>query len=423
MAWKYFGRGKATKTSQAEVVSPLTHQPPVSSSVQEPDQPHGIPDLHVEALPQDVRLVSTFPKDPILSEDDQVFLQRIASNFQVPPLPSGKTVISDAGEAIDVYGGADQVPLPMSPGEDEHARFPNMSSDTTPPSWTAKYWAFVPDRVIAAAPNMTMPQLSQLPQLSELTQRAHLPNMPQFSMFGRKTPNKVCNNVCYPDIYQLTRRQTSERPSDTESSPPVEHMVIDAEKSDDEENKEARDLSMILSNLNLSAINNRVIGVSKDSQRLLESFTIILKDIINGAPTAYDDLEKLLTDRQAQLDKMYNSLPPFLQSLVQSVPTKISAFLAPQLVAAMTKAQERKAGAANTMGTKNTQKPPTKSTQKRKMTSYIPSLRSLVTQKGAVAAMLRSIISFLELRFPLLLAGTNVIMSLAVFCRYYPAFF
>lgn len=174
---------------------------------------------------------------------------------------------------------------------------------------------------------------------------------------------------------------------------------------------------MILSNLNLSAINNRVIGVSKDSQRLLESFTVILKDIINGVPTAYDDLETLLTDRQAQLDKMYNSLPPFLQSLVQSVPTKMYAFLAPQLVAAVAAAQESKTRAASGSGVRSAQASSSKSTQKRRMTSYIPNLRSLITHKGAVAAMLRSIISFLELRFPMLLAGTNMIMSLAVFCE------
>lgn len=192
------------------------------------------------------------------------------------------------------------------------------------------------------------------------------------------------------------------------------------EKSEEEQKKEARDLSMILSNLDLSAINNRVIGVSKDSQRLLENFTLILKDVLNGAPSAYDDLEKLLTDRQAQLDKMYNSLPPFLQSLVQSVPTKMYAFLAPQLVAAVAAAQEGKAKGAGGVGIKAMPNSQAKGKEKRKMTSYIPNLRSLITQRGAVAAMLRSIISFLELRFPMLLAGTNVIMSLAVFCKRTP---
>ena len=208
MAWKYLRRGKAAKTSEAERVPSLTHQAPTSSYVQEYDHPHEVPlqsNSDVETLSQDVHPLSTFPKDPILSEDDEIFLQRISSNFEVPPLPPGRTIISDAGKATDIYGGADLVPLPMSPGDDEHAQFLDMLSEPAPPSWTAKYWAFVPDRVIAAAPNMTLPRLSQLPQLSELTQRARLPNSPQFLMFGRKTLCKVCDDLYYADIYQLTQ--------------------------------------------------------------------------------------------------------------------------------------------------------------------------------------------------------------------------
>ena len=45
----------------------------------------------------------------------------------------------------------------------------------------------------------------------------------------------------------------------------------------------------------------------------------------------------------------------------------------------------------------------------------VPSLRSLVSANGAVPATLRSIIRFLEMRFPFLVGGANVLMSLAVF--------
>jgi len=53
---------------------------------------------------------------------------------------------------------------------------------------------------------------------------------------------------------------------------------------------------------------------------------------------------------------------------------------------------------------------PTKSKSKK----GIPSLKSLV-QGDVVVTMLRSILNFLKLRFPALLSGTNILVSLAVF--------
>jgi len=41
-----------------------------------------------------------------------------------------------------------------------------------------------------------------------------------------------------------------------------------------------------------------------------------------------------LTDSDAQMKKMYGGLPPFLQNLVKSLPTKITAALGPELLAA-----------------------------------------------------------------------------------------
>lgn len=396
MAWKYLSRSKKQDPASAETT-------PASSSIAPSD---AIPSTEPEEIPLQRNMSdddmaqngTNFPVDPILSADDEIFLQRMASNFEVPPLPPGQTIISEAGDEVDVPYGADQVPLPMSPGEDEHAKFPELAHEGQKQSWTSKYWSFVPDRVVAEARNMTMPQMPQLSQLQEMAHLPQLPQMPQMpqmsqlSLFGRKTTAKV---------------------TDLEVAASEE-----AETTEDEQKKEQRDLTAILDGLNLSAINNRVIGVSKDSQRLLESFTVILKDIVNGVPTAYDDMERLLTERQAQLDKMYNSLPPFLQSLVQSVPTKMYAFLAPQLVTVVKAAgagdmKAKSAGGALSMSANAS----SSKTNKPGIKSYIPSLKNLITQKGAAAAMLRSIISFLELRFPMLLAGTNVIMSLAVFCE------
>lgn len=99
---------------------------------------------------------------------------------------------------------------------------------------------------------------------------------------------------------------------------------------------------------------------------------------------------------------------------------KMYAVLAPQLAAAIPISGEKNAGVAaaevseledEKMGKTGEKKPA------KKKRSLIPTLKSLIAQKGAVAAMLRSILSFLEMRFPLFLTGTNVAMSLSVFGR------
>lgn len=194
MAWKYLTRGTLKNTPQTVIDShPATslatpadsNEPieiPLESDLLE-DNTAADADDNETTSPSDV----TLTKNPILSPEDELFLQRISTDFESPPLPPGKTIISDDGEAIDI--GAERIPLPMSPdGEAKHPEFPNPPIAKEKESWTSKYWSFVPDRVVAAAPNLTMPQL---PQLSDLTQMAHLPQMPVFSRFGRKTPMKV----------------------------------------------------------------------------------------------------------------------------------------------------------------------------------------------------------------------------------------
>jgi hypothetical protein len=176
-----------------------------------------------------------------------------------------------------------------------------------------------------------------------------------------------------------------------------------------EAKKEEDELTSVLDQLNLSAVNNRVFSFSKESTKLMDEFTLILKDIVNGVPTAYDDLEKLLTRQESQLTKMFGAMPPFLQTLVKSLPAKFTATLGPEFLAATSGKPEADAKMMNAAGA-------SASGGKTKK-SRIPSLKSLVAQQGAVASMLRSILNFLKLRFPAFITGTNVLMSLAVFCK------
>lgn len=190
--------------------------------------------------------------------------------------------------------------------------------------------------------------------------------------------------------------------------------------ADGSETQDEKEVSVLLDNLNLSAINNRVFSFSKESEKLYENFTVVLKDIVNGAPTAYDDLEKLIKDNEKQLENMFGNMPPFVQTLVKSLPAKFASTLGPEVMAAMSekpgadmKARMDASSSTAASGV-NLNVPEGKKKNKRKL----PSAKALVTEQGAVASMLKSILNFLRLRFPAFITGTNVLMSLAVFSQY-----
>ncbi|KAB8287895.1 hypothetical protein EYC80_010253 [Monilinia laxa] len=178
--------------------------------------------------------------------------------------------------------------------------------------------------------------------------------------------------------------------------------------SDTEAQREQDDLSRVLDDLSLTASNNRAFSLSPDSTVLVQKFTLILKDLINGVPTAYDDLVHLLEDSQGTLSKSYDSLPSFLQKLVTQLPAKVTTTLAPELLAVATEAQAHSvanaASAAQTGGMGAAAK------------AFLTpsSLKDLVTKPGAVVGMLKAIVNALKLRWPAFM-GTNVLLSLALF--------
>lgn len=164
--------------------------------------------------------------------------------------------------------------------------------------------------------------------------------------------------------------------------------------------KEEDDINRVLDDLNLAAVNNRAFSMSKESQILVQKFTVILKDLINGVPTAYDDLTHLLDDSQGTLSKSYDSLPTFLKKLVAQLPDKMSKNLAPELLAVASEAAALggKGGAGGGLKSMFT---PT-------------SLKDLVAKPGAIVSLLKTIMNALKLRWPAFM-GTNVLLSLGLF--------
>jgi hypothetical protein len=319
--------------------------------------------------------------EPEFDEEDQVFLSRLAAiasepEGEAPPLPTrpvegtnekGEPKIGrDAQEAL--MDGADKVALPVSP--------PEVTAEGK--------------------------EKGKEKAKGGLDRKKSV--MSYFSLDRFKKGDKEKDK-------ETTAKDKTEKMSDKDRAKMADDLLAAAEAAkaaeQEELRKENKELTDILDQLNVSAVNNRVFSFSKESEALLNKFTLILKDIINGAPTAYNDLEKLFTDYDTQLKKMYSGLPPFLQNMVKSLPAKLTATLGPELLAAGAEKPgfDAKAAGASSKGKKGMLPG----------IPAIPSLKSLVTAQGAVATALRSIVNFLKFRFPMLATGTNPLMSLAVF--------
>lgn len=193
--------------------------------------------------------------------------------------------------------------------------------------------------------------------------------------------------------------------------------------------KQEREVSVLLDNLDMSNINNRVFSFSNETQKIYARFSEILRDTMNGGPTAYEDMEKLMREAGPQLEKQFASMPPFVQTLVKSLPAKLGTTLGPELMAAASekpgadmqarmKAASEKRGEPSgdpdlSVPSSSEQGPEDGQKKKRK----IPGMKSLVSEQGAVASILRNVVNFLQTRFPFLASTTNVVMSLAVFSK------
>lgn len=146
--------------------------------------------------------------------------------------------------------------------------------------------------------------------------------------------------------------------------------------------------------------------MSDETRELLDKFKLIFKDLINGVPTAYHDLEMLLSNGNNQLQQTYSQLPGFLQKMIEKLPEKWTESFAPEILAA---ASERTG--QNGINTENIGKA---AAAANKIGFQVPSLKELVGKPAAIVGMLRSIMTFLKARFPAVI-GMNVLWSLALF--------
>lgn len=173
--------------------------------------------------------------------------------------------------------------------------------------------------------------------------------------------------------------------------------------------REETEISRVLNDLNLSAQNNKVFSLSEDSAEMVRKFTLVFKDLVNGVPTAYNDLVTLLEDRDGVLARNYEKLPGPLKKLVTTLPEKLTGSLAPELLAVAAESQGMNSEQAKRSGLKDGG---LKDAAKNFLTPK--SLQDLVTKPGAVVGLLKSIMGALKTRWPAFM-GTNVLWSVALF--------
>lgn len=171
-----------------------------------------------------------------------------------------------------------------------------------------------------------------------------------------------------------------------------------------EEEREKEDISRVLDDLNFSAKNNKTFSLSQESAEMVGKFTIVLKDLVNGAPTAIDDLKALLDDHDGVLAKNYEKLPSSMKKMVTTLPNKLTTSLAPELLAVAAEAQGLSRDVNASKG----------GLKEQAMKLVVPkNLSELVTKPSAIVGMLKAIVNALKLRWPAFI-GTNVIWSIAL---------
>ncbi|KAI0110123.1 hypothetical protein F4814DRAFT_425876 [Daldinia grandis] len=204
-----------------------------------------------------------------------------------------------------------------------------------------------------------------------------------------------------PSSSKPTSKPTSTSPSSSPSPSPT--------PSEREITKEETDIARVLEDLNLAAsADNQAFSLSRESAETLRKFTQVLKDLVNGVPTAYGDLIGLIEDRDGVLAKSYDKLPSSLKKLVAQLPEKLTSSLAPELLAAAAEAQGLQGAAAT-----GAEAPGSKAEAAKKLLGT-SNLLELVTKPGAVVGLLKGIVNALKTRWPAFV-GTNVLWSVAVF--------
>lgn len=174
----------------------------------------------------------------VLSDEDEAFLHRIASEGTPPPLPERPQHLSVAGESrssdaqIALMNGAQNIPLPDVP-------------DT-------------PDGILASAED----QEDGKGKEKETVRHSKSPFKWSFLRRDSRDGKRGDKNVVATDLMSAAEG----------IKPPDVKANEDGHVSNHEAKKEEEEMTAVLDQLNLAAVNNRVFSISKESQDLLRKY-------------------------------------------------------------------------------------------------------------------------------------------------------
>lgn len=368
-------------------------------------------------------LEKTNPQEPVLKDEDEKFLERqMSQDTAAEHAKSGETTkITDAGEEKPATEeekkaaseGDNVVPetqpeSPASPGAKEKRKknkgfeLPSQEdAEAATRGWNDQYEKDNPSsekKTWASYLPSIRPSSGKKPESNDQDETDESQTRSWTEYASSMMPSS------YPSLPTWAKRDKDSEPEPVYN----EDGTINEEKTKEKQEKE---VSVLLDHLNMSAINNRVFAFSEETRKFYERFAQCLKDTMNGVPTAYEDMDKLMREAGPTLERQFNSMPPFVQTLVKSLPSRLGTMVGPEILAAATaekpddelKRKMESGGSGEAEGSK----------KKRK----IPGVKSLVSKQGAVAGILRNTVNFLQTRFPFLASTTNVVMSLAVFSK------
>lgn len=206
--------------------------------------PHSAADHHHGAYPG-------HPETAVLTEEDEAFLHRLTSEVDPPPLPDRPRDLAIAGETrgndaqIALMNGAQNIPLPDVPDTpegppatgDHHRRYHHdagkgkekeIEKEKTKGNKRATIWSF----------------------------------LRRDSRDGKRKANAKDKDVAAADLHSVAEGLKS----------PHAHVNEDGIVTSHEAKNEEDEMTDVLEQLNLAAINNRVFSISKESQELLRKY-------------------------------------------------------------------------------------------------------------------------------------------------------
>ncbi|KAI9791430.1 MAG: hypothetical protein M1833_001535 [Piccolia ochrophora] len=352
---------------------------------------------HDDAHPKAEEAPSKIDRPPVLTPSDENFLERIVSQASSsgtpPPLPT-RTTLQETGDPT-----GNEMQLVLREDRSDDSPLEETESDRRSHHEEARDFAEPPTQ--EARPKTAESELESdqnKDKGKKLGKKEKKEKKEQEKKEKKEKDKSEKQEKKHSDRFSFLKRATTKKDKKRE----------DEAVTPDEAAKEQEEMTAMLENLSLSATSNnkRVFSMSKESQKLVQQFTLILKDLVNGVPTAYDDLVSLFDNSQDQLQKTYSHMPPYLQNLVEKLPEKFAQNLGAEAVATASGAAAEGAAinAAASAGAKAGVKKALK----------IPTLKEIVMKQGTIAGILKAIMNFLKLRWPAFM-GTSVLWSLGIF--------